>query len=96
MDVDRDVLSVHPRELDRGTHEVLLLVLADVHSESWDEHGEGGEQRARSARMLRSTRRCLPGVANVRRAAEQLSTPCPLPCSASKSVVEKAVIVGEE
>ena len=40
MDVDRDVLSAHPRELDRGTHEVLLLVLADVHSEILGEHGE--------------------------------------------------------
>ena len=48
MDVDRDVLSVHPRELDRGTHEVLLLVLVDVHSESWDEHGEGGGGGAES------------------------------------------------
>ena len=96
MDVDRNILSVPPRELDRGTHEVLFLVLADVHSESWDEHGEGGEQRAGSARMLRSTRRGLPGVVNVQRAAEQLRTPCPLPRSVSKSVVEKAIEVGEE
>ena len=92
MDVDRNVLFVHPRELKRRTHKVLLLVLADVNSEIFGEYGGTG-----SAARLKWARSGLPRVKNVQLAAQQLSMPWPSPLrSTSNSVVEKAIEVGEE
>ena len=64
MDVDRDVLLVQARELERRGHEVLLLVLVDVNPTVSSQHAEGemcGHRFQRGGTCLgRRTRETAP------------------------------------